>query len=208
MTVDDVVEAFGSDAAKEARAQRKAEQAAAAEEAGVDGGGEAAGDGSGPGQPLVLPSRSAESFVLFCGARASGKSALMHAFLGTTRSDATVASSALEYAFGRKTAPSGAGKASGSKTIAHCWELAGGTRLQALTQVPLTAQRVSSASVVLCASLARPCTVLPVLLRWLPLLRARCDECLAKLRKKAPKRAAYLADKASRRCGGSAHPDR
>lgn len=228
MTIEDVVAEFGDDAAKAALAQRQklaepagsttdgssssvAAAGAATEESKADDievGGEAVAV-TGFSGPLITPSKSPESFVLFCGGRGSGKSSLIQAFLGTGLGERPAASSALEYAFARRTAGSGEGVASRSKRkhVAHCWELAGGTRLQTLTQVPITAQRVTNGTIVLVASLEHPATVLPVLLRWLPLLRSRCQEALGKLRKKSAKAAAAVTARAVRRLGGDSHPD-
>jgi hypothetical protein len=224
MTIEDVVAEFGDDAAKAALQERQkageaGDESASSAAAGgaaveetkadeIEGGGE--GDAvAGFSGPLIVPSKSPESFVLFCGGRGSGKSSLIQAFLGAGRGEKPAASSALEYAFARRAASTGGSAASRGKRkhVAHCWELAGGTRLQTLTQVPITAQRVTNGTVVLVASLDQPATVLPLLLRWLPLLRGRCQEALSKLRKKSAKTAAAVVARAARRLGGEAHPD-
>ncbi|KAA0162354.1 hypothetical protein FNF27_08064 [Cafeteria roenbergensis] len=175
----------------------------------IEGGGEAmpedkAGAAALWSQPLVQASKVKEAYVLFAGGRAAGKSSLVATFLGTGRPDSSASSSALEYAFGRK---SGASARDAAKVVAHCWELAGGTKLRTLTQVPLTTQRLPNATIVLTASLASPAAVLPLLLRWLPLLRARCAECVAKLRRKSSRHATALEARALKRVVGDGHPD-
>lgn len=175
----------------------------------IEGGGEAVPEDKAPtaallSQPLVQASKVKEAFVLFAGGRAAGKSSLVASFLGTGRPDSSASSSALEYAFGRK---SGASARDAAKVVAHCWELAGGTKLRTLTQVPLTTQRLPNATVVLAASLAAPAAVLPLLLKWLPLLRARCTECVAKLRRKSSRHATALEARALKRVVGDGHPD-
>ncbi|CAE7816753.1 dync2li1, partial [Symbiodinium microadriaticum] len=115
----------------------------------IEGGGEAmpedkAGAAALWSQPLVQASKVKEAYVLFAGGRAAGKSSLVATFLGTGRPDSSASSSALEYAFGRK---SGASARDAAKVVAHCWELAGGTKLRTLTQVPLTTQRLPNATI-------------------------------------------------------------
>lgn len=176
----------------------------------IEGGGEAmpedkAGAAALWSQPLVQASKVKEAFVLFAGGRTAGKSSLVASFLGTGRPDSSSSSSsALEYAFGRK---SGSSARDAAKMVAHCWELAGGTKLRTLTQVPLTTQRLPNATIVLTASLAAPAAVLPLLLRWLPLLRARCAECVTKLRRKSSRHATALEARALKRVVGDGHPD-
>jgi hypothetical protein len=186
MTVGEAVASHGSDLAKAALEER------------LRGGSKS----SEMDMEVMDSGKVRESFLLLCGGRGSGKSSLRQAFLGASSStdDSTVG---LEYSFGKKE------NKRGQNEVTHVWELAGGTGLHTLSQVPITAQRMPNDVIVLCASLQHPMTVLPLLLKWLSLLKARCEEALGKLSKKNSKTVAALQSRALKRaCGGGEHEDK
>ena len=76
---------------------------------------------------------------------------------------------ALDYNYARRKAGS---SAPGSKTIAHLWELGGDISEPKLLEVPLTANYLSSAAVVVVCDLSKPQNCLASLLKWIVTVRA------------------------------------
>ena len=135
------------------------------------------------GAPAPAPPVAAEgleTFLLFVGAKQSGKTTLITQFLNRSKRMRTCArlcclvseslmrcsmrrllraravedkpkpTVALEYTFGRRS-----NTTSNVKDIAHIWELGGGVRLRELINVPITPQRTPNAVVVVCVDLSK-----------------------------------------------------
>ncbi|XP_058507539.1 cytoplasmic dynein 2 light intermediate chain 1 [Solea solea] len=90
-----------------------------------------------------------ERTVFVIGSKSGGKTSILLRCLD--RDEQSKPTLALEYTFGRR-----ARGHSSPKDIAHLWELAGGTSLSDLVQIPITPVSLRSLSVILVLDLSKP----------------------------------------------------
>ncbi|RXN28305.1 cytoplasmic dynein 2 light intermediate chain 1 [Labeo rohita] len=114
--------------------------------------------------------------VFFMGSKAGGKTTILLRFLD--RDEAAKPTLALEYTFGRR-----ARGHNTPKDIAHLWELGGGISLSDLVQIPITADNVSSLSVVLVLDLSKPNALWETMERLLDSARSQVEKVCASLQK-------------------------
>lgn len=160
------------------------------------------GEDGTPAPSVTETVEGSESFVLFVGAKQSGKSGVIVQFLNPNKDDSPKPTVALEYTFGRRS-----NTASTVKDIAHIWELGGGTHLKDLVNVPITPQRLPTSVVVVVVDLSKPAESIDRLCEWLELIKTRVVECCDKIKKSKPEELATLMEKAADRVRHSSHPD-
>ncbi|XP_073691186.1 cytoplasmic dynein 2 light intermediate chain 1 [Garra rufa] len=114
--------------------------------------------------------------VFFMGSKAGGKTTILLRFLD--RDEAAKPTLALEYTFGRR-----ARGHNTPKDIAHLWELGGGISLSDLVQIPITADNISSLSVVLVLDLSKPNVLWETMERLLDSARSQLEKVSASLQK-------------------------
>lgn len=117
-----------------------------------------------------------ESEVIVVGAKGSGKSSLIHAFVN--KADPPKPTTALEYKYARYSSKEGS-----KVIIANIWELAGDTQLAQLLDVVLTPAKLARSQVVIVADLSKPSEVLRTVNYWLNAVRARVDACTREMRR-------------------------
>uniref|UniRef100_A0A672N7L8 Cytoplasmic dynein 2 light intermediate chain 1 n=1 Tax=Sinocyclocheilus grahami TaxID=75366 RepID=A0A672N7L8_SINGR len=110
--------------------------------------------------------------VFFMGSKAGGKTTILLRFLD--RDETAKPTLALEYTFGRR-----ARGHNTPKDIAHLWELGGGISLSDLVQIPMTADNVSSLSVVLVLDLSKPNVLWETMERLLDSARSQVEKVCA-----------------------------
>uniref|UniRef100_A0A9J7ZG87 Cytoplasmic dynein 2 light intermediate chain 1 n=2 Tax=Cyprinus carpio TaxID=7962 RepID=A0A9J7ZG87_CYPCA len=110
--------------------------------------------------------------VFFMGSKAGGKTTILLRFLD--RDETAKPTLALEYTFGRR-----ARGHNTPKDIAHLWELGGGISLSDLVQIPITADNVSSLSVVLVLDLSKPNVLWETMERLLDSARSHVEKVCA-----------------------------
>lgn len=121
---------------------------------------------------------------------------------------------AMEYRFARHSG------GAGGKDVAHIWEIGGGTTLVDLLSVPITPQRLPTASAVLVLDLSQPHSVVDTAATWLKATLARASDCMDKLKARdmashdaivaatnARLAGASAGAAATAGAGGAAHPD-
>lgn len=143
-----------------------------------------------------------EPNVIFVGAKESGKSSLLNAYIMKDKADVPKPTGSLDYKYIRSSS------GGGDKDVSHFWELGGGRALVSQIDIALSPKRLESAFVVLVLDLSKPHSVLPDLMYWLGVLRARASVCLAKLaeQNKDPKYGDRIRQAAVSRFGPS-HED-
>lgn len=106
-----------------------------------------------------------ENILLFVGSKDSGKSTQIQLFLSNNKKDSKPKpTTALEYTFGRKS--------NGNvKNTAHIWELGGGLRLRSMLPVVIKPSNMNKLRVVVVVDLSQPGDVIPLLEKWLKLIR-------------------------------------
>lgn len=114
--------------------------------------------------------------VFFVGSKAGGKTTILLRFLD--RDETAKPTLALEYTFGRR-----ARGHNTPKDIAHLWELGGGISLSDLVQIPITADNVSSLSVVLVLDLSKPNALWETMESLLGSARNQVEKVCASLQK-------------------------
>lgn len=107
--------------------------------------------------------------VFFMGSKAGGKTTILLRFLD--RDEAPKPTLALEYTFGRR-----ARGHNTPKDVAHLWELGGGISLSDLVQIPITADNLSTLSVVLVLDLSKPNAMWETMERLLGSARNHVDK--------------------------------
>ncbi|RKO82962.1 hypothetical protein BDK51DRAFT_11746, partial [Blyttiomyces helicus] len=108
----------------------------------------------------------------------------------------------LEYTFGRRTRGVNA-----VKDVTNIWELAGGTFLSDLIQVPITESNVHTSTFVIVLDLSKPSEVLNTLEHFLQKIEARVAAILAGLEARGSRRPRALKAHAWKRFGVD-HPDK
>ncbi|KAG1950834.1 cytoplasmic dynein 2 light intermediate chain 1 [Pimephales promelas] len=114
--------------------------------------------------------------VFFVGSKAGGKTTILLRFLD--RDESAKPTLALEYTFGRRTRGHNT-----PKDIAHLWELGGGISLSDLIQIPITADNVSSLSIVLVLDLSNPNALWETMEKLLGSARSQVEKVCAVLQK-------------------------
>lgn len=143
--------------------------------------------------------------VFWCGARGSGKTSLVDRFInpGKEEKELPKPTTALDYKFARYNS-----EASGSKVLAHFYDLGGDENNDDLLAIPISPGAVCNLACAITVDLSEPHSVVDVLDRWLALLRAqaaRSLDALAQASQSGAKRVEAL--KASREEVFAAHPD-
>ncbi|KAJ1463313.1 hypothetical protein M885DRAFT_475387 [Pelagophyceae sp. CCMP2097] len=123
---------------------------------------------------------AADSFSLFVGQRASGKSSLLALLQTSLTKEQPKPTVALEYVFARRSAKTGT-----AKDVAHIWELGGGTHLEQLVGVPITPQRLPRCVLGLVVDLSTPSDAVLCLGHWMKTLRTHVSGALEALKKTA-----------------------
>ncbi|KAL7754452.1 cell division control protein [Sorochytrium milnesiophthora] len=141
-----------------------------------------------------------ESVMLVAGASGGGKSTLVHRFL--ERNDAPQASIGLEYTFGRRTKG-----VTSVKDLSHIWELAGGTKLLELLEIPVTEPFIHALTMFAIADLSEPSTILDVLKPTVDKYAACVNALLDSLEKRGSRRPKAMRAHALKRYGAE-HPDK
>uniref|UniRef100_A0A7S0HWD4 Cytoplasmic dynein 2 light intermediate chain 1 n=1 Tax=Hanusia phi TaxID=3032 RepID=A0A7S0HWD4_9CRYP len=137
----------------------------------------------------------------------SGKSTLIRRFKNAEKDDELQPTTALDYSFARTVDK---GK-TGTKDVAHFWELGGGTSLPDLLDVPLNENNLKSTVLVIVADLSKPNEVMACVQFWLRKLEKRM-QALEQICKKEPKLAKLfdmLRERSIKRFGegGEKHKD-
>ncbi|MFH4979434.1 hypothetical protein AB6A40_006143 [Gnathostoma spinigerum] len=110
-----------------------------------------------------------ESYIIVCGSKNCGKTSLIHRFLD--QNDKPKPTVALEYTYGRRTRGA-------TKDIAHIWELAGGTALIDLLDIPLSPSHIHICSVILMVDLTQMSHIWATTYTILNAIRSRAEVSL------------------------------
>lgn len=141
-------------------------------------GGETA---KAPAQPQFALETNAdkckENILLVVGAKDSGKTTQIQAFLNPAGKDGKHKSTtALEYTYGRKS--------NGNiKDVAHIWELGGGLRLRSMLPVVIKPANIDRLTVVIVIDLSQTGDAVPLLEKWLGVLRQHTSNALSAMKK-------------------------
>eukprot|EP00960_Hanusia_phi_P028214 747261-Hanusia_phi.AAC.4 len=151
--------------------------------------------------------QQSEGHAIFVGTMSSGKSTLIRRFKNAEKDDELQPTTALDYSFARTVDK---GK-TGTKDVAHFWELGGGTSLPDLLDVPLNENNLKSTVLVIVADLSKPNEVMACVQFWLRKLEKRM-QALEQICKKEPKLAKLfdmLRERSIKRFGegGEKHKD-
>jgi GTPase SAR1 family protein len=145
---------------------------------------------------------AADGELIFVGAKGSGKSSIVQAFL--QKEEVPKPSTPLEFRYARRATASGT-------MVADVWELGGGVtgqkQLSELLKVVLQPELLSRSVVAIVLDLSEPETALPTLLRWLSELRSRVTACQQELAKTAEGSAIAAAARKATGATWAEHPD-
>ncbi|XP_056617025.1 cytoplasmic dynein 2 light intermediate chain 1 [Triplophysa dalaica] len=117
-----------------------------------------------------------ERTVFFMGSKAGGKTTILLRILD--RDEAPKPTLALEYTYGRR-----ARGHNTPKDVAHLWELGGGISLSDLVQIPITADNISTLSVVLVLDLSKPNSLWETMERLLGSARSHVGKVFSSIQK-------------------------
>ena len=130
-------------------------------------------------QAALAEPASADAELLFIGAKNSGKSTLVHAFL--QKDEPPKPSTPLEFRYARRAA------GANSTTVANVWEVGGGmtgaSQLSELLKVVLLPEMLARAVVAIVLDMSEPDNALPSLITQLKELRARVSAMQLELAK-------------------------
>ncbi|KAJ3345906.1 Cytoplasmic dynein 2 light intermediate chain 1 [Entophlyctis luteolus] len=138
-----------------------------------------------------------ETTLMVIGNCSSGKSSLIHRL--QNKDDSPAPTTALEYRFARSTRGT-------VKDVAHIWELAGGTNLTDLIDIPVNESNIHLATFVILIDLGDPSGALPVLEHFLNKIQTHTKKILDGLESRGSKRPKGLKALALKKYG-SEHPD-
>ncbi|KAI9204137.1 uncharacterized protein BJ171DRAFT_582113 [Polychytrium aggregatum] len=141
-----------------------------------------------------------ESTLFVCGTKRAGKTSVILRFLD--REEPPLPTVALEYTFGRRTRG-----VNSVKDITHIWELAGGTFLSDLVEIPVTESNVHTITFVVVLDLSEPANLLATLTTLFTKIRSRVDSILGGLEERGSKRPKALRSHAWKKFGVD-HPDK
>ncbi|KAJ3015887.1 UNVERIFIED_CONTAM: Cytoplasmic dynein 2 light intermediate chain 1 [Siphonaria sp. JEL0065] len=131
------------------------------------------------------------------GNKSAGKSSLIHRL--QNKDDIPTPTTALEYRFARSTRGT-------IKDVAHIWELAGGTHLTDLIDIPVSESNIHLTTFVIVIDLSVPEDALPVLEHFLDKIQTRSKRVLDGLEARGSKRPKGLRAFAVKKYGNE-HPD-
>eukprot|EP00842_Homolaphlyctis_polyrhiza_P006453 jgi/Hompol1/6809/HPOL_002295-RA len=143
---------------------------------------------------------SIETTLFVVGSKSSGKSSLILRFLD--RDEVPSPSVALEYTFGRRTRG-----VNSTKDVTHIWELAGGTSLSDLLDIPITESNIHTSAFIIVLDLSAPSTLLDTLEVLLSKIHSRSAKILEGLESRGSKRPKALHSYALKKYGTD-HPDK
>ncbi|KAI8611846.1 hypothetical protein BC830DRAFT_1139374 [Chytriomyces sp. MP71] len=138
-----------------------------------------------------------ETTIMVVGNKQAGKSSLIHRL--QNKGDIPPPTTALEYRFARSTRGT-------IKDISHIWELAGGTHLTDLIDIPVNESNIHLTTFVIVIDLSEPADALPLLEHFLDKIQARAKKVLDGLESRGSKRPKGLRAFASKKYGPD-HPD-
>ncbi|KAJ3294419.1 Cytoplasmic dynein 2 light intermediate chain 1 [Borealophlyctis nickersoniae] len=149
------------------------------------------------------PDTALETNLVVVGSKQGGKSSIILRFLD--RDEAPTPTVGLEYTFGRRTRGVNA-----VKDVTHIWELAGGTYLSDLIDVPITETNIHTTTFIIVVDLSQPQSHLQILLPFLGKVTARVTAVLDSLGQRGSKRPKALRAYAWKKFTGEAagHPDK
>ncbi|KAJ3242581.1 Cytoplasmic dynein 2 light intermediate chain 1 [Chytriomyces hyalinus] len=149
------------------------------------------------GSSAAAADEGVETTIMVVGNKQTGKSSLIHRM--QNKDDIPPPTSALEYRFARSTRGT-------IKDVAHIWELAGGTHLTDLIDVPINESNIHLTTFVIVLDLSEPAEALPVLEHFLDKIQMRAKKVLDGLEARGSKRPKGLRAFALKKYG-SDHPD-
>ncbi|KAJ3044367.1 Cytoplasmic dynein 2 light intermediate chain 1 [Rhizophlyctis rosea] len=141
-----------------------------------------------------------ETIMYLVGSKQSGKTSMVLRFLD--REEAATPTVGLEYTFGRRTRGVNA-----VKDVTHIWELAGGTFLSDLIDIPITETNVHMCTFVITLDLSDPPTLLPNLDHFITKISTRITSILNSLESRGSKRPKALRTHTWKKFGVD-HPDK
>lgn len=134
----------------------------------------------------VTYQKAKEGFILFVGDKQSGKTTLIHQFLGKFNKglaeDRDKPTLAMQYYFARAERHTKDSNVT-TDSIANIWEFGGGipnTAIEEFLSIPLHSDRVKSSLVVIVVNLAAVEDVIPSLVEWVRLTRTVIMACSTK----------------------------
>ncbi|KAI8799875.1 hypothetical protein BJ742DRAFT_860483 [Cladochytrium replicatum] len=140
-----------------------------------------------------------DTVLFFVGSKGSGKSTIVHRFMD--KDEAPTPTVGLEYNYGRRTRG-----VTAIKDVVHIWELAGGTRMSQLINVPLNEQNLHNTSFVLVLDLSKPESIVPTTEALMSTINARFEALCRSLESRGSKRPKNLRAAAAKKYAES--PDR
>ncbi|KAJ3054405.1 Cytoplasmic dynein 2 light intermediate chain 1 [Rhizophlyctis rosea] len=143
---------------------------------------------------------SVESTMYVVGSKHSGKTSIVFRFLD--REEAPTPTVGLEYTFGRRTRGVNA-----VKDVTHIWELAGGTYLSDLIDIPITETNIHTCTFIVTLDLSDPQSLIPSLDHFLSKISSRTTAILDSLESRGSKRPKALRAYAWKKFGPD-HPDK
>ncbi|KAI9348765.1 hypothetical protein DFJ73DRAFT_960173 [Zopfochytrium polystomum] len=138
-----------------------------------------------------------ETTMVVVGNSQCGKSTLIHRL--RNKDDAPTPTVALEYRFARSTRGT-------IKDVAHIWELAGGTQLAGLMDIPVSEANIHLITFVVVVDLSQPAEAISVLEFYMDRIAARVKTILDGLEQRGSKRPKGMKAFALKRFGQD-HPD-